>query len=496
MEQPLHRECVRLQELGELLQELQEGAALEASVYMVRVSTAHGKGSKACKPARRLMRTLARMGPQEGQRLLQSALKAVEAQVSACGADVSSAAFWWLNVVVLRQHLSSIKSPEWKRLVESLKGIEVATFQHVLSTLWEGLILPAVAVPLPVDNVGAALGQHSRTSSVSSAFGLLISQPSGGVPGGSVSRQREAALRGGEEVAVQRWLDLLDHSHKALAAARCNDVITLLEDQVMKQVLGRIDRMVHSSLLRGGSNAGGSGSGGRGGGSQRQGAETPDSDDAVRLLSEPFMPFKPGLVSFGVGMHLKMAATRLTQWAIETGHAEENTDPALLFPLTISCAAILLLPKEQLADPSTRKKVSPALHMREIISLLNRFEPDDFCSTVIEPGLMNILESQVRMARQGSGDMLPGSDRGGTFLDDSLMEEDYVELLRIGKEAAKALLSSGVVSTAMDADSDEELTDLEALEKQAHHGQQQQQAAGGSADLARFELLRQLWCQE
>lgn len=35
-------------------------------------------------------------------------------------------------------------------------------------------------------------------------------------------------------MAVQRWLDLLDLTHEALAASHCNDVAAFLKEQVRR----------------------------------------------------------------------------------------------------------------------------------------------------------------------------------------------------------------------------------------------------------------------
>mmetsp|Transcript_40245 Transcript_40245/g.95618 ORF Transcript_40245/g.95618 Transcript_40245/m.95618 type:complete len:448 (-) Transcript_40245:190-1533(-) len=444
----MHHTEKEILEITGLLEELQEGASLEASVYLARAGgTLLRRGGKnaACRPARRLLRTLWKRGPIDGPSTVLSALNAIETQVAGCGADVSCAAFWWHNVAVVRHEISG--APNLEQLLGRVKEVECRTFWHIFSAIWEGIFVPTVAARPPTE-----LNGLSRASSLS---GTASSAP---LPGAALPRQ-SAAGAGGEEVAVQRWLDLLDRANAALAAARCSGTPLTLEHQLMRRLLKRIDRAVYGALAAGG-----------GGG---------PSDDAALVLGEPYMPFRPSLVSFGVGMRIKMAATRFTQWADEAECIPEGTEPAEVFPCMASSAAVLMLPHERLADADVRAKLCPALSTRDLLSLLKRFIPDDFCTVEPDPGLIQALEAQVEMepcrsaALDGSVD---GSDEGALW---------DGEVLATGSSAAAELIGSGHMEAEADTESDEELDALaEMLEPQHKPGQE---------GLSRFQLLKHLW---
>eukprot|EP00873_Tetraselmis_striata_P044245 jgi/Tetstr1/464509/TSEL_009267.t1 len=420
--------------LAGMLAELQEGAVLEASVYLARAGNSQlqgGRRGQVCRPARRLLRTLHRLGPGDGQRVVASALRAVAAQVDGSGLDVSCAAFWWSNMLMLRYHLG--EDEDLAALADTAKAIEVSAFRKALATVWEGIILPSVVLAGQPASHGSAL--------------------SAGLPLGGAYRspplRSPAGPHAGEEVAIQRWLDLLDAGHRLLAGVHCDELTAQLEPEVMKQVLRRIDQLV------------------------------------------PYLPVKAGLVSFGVGLQLKLAMTRLLQWAIETGCSEEGTSTAELLPRMASAAALLMLPADQLADTATRARACPDLSMGDAHTLLARYEPDDFCPVAPEPGLLRILESQAReVERRGTADSL--SLRAGSLLggaDIEALEDGYPSdlLARVERLMPAAATSSDIITDPPNTDSDEELTSLEEIVDRRDPGM--------SAELQRFELLRHLWGQ-
>ncbi|CAL5224103.1 g6734 [Coccomyxa viridis] len=382
-------------QLERLQKELRTVAALEAAVYTARA----GKGSqrrikaRTCHaPARRLARTTISLGPDEGILFGLRAIRAVEAAAESAS-DVVGRAFWWSNCIQLRWMLwamshggsldseygqelgGSVDDFDWvmQVLVPPLRELEGYVFEQLLRQLWRNVLLEAT--------FGDTLAGASAAKPI--------------LP----SKHRQATR---EEQAVQRWLQALQGVQRALlpaASAATSGHVTLLKQKALTAILRRLDALLFGKLLGAAERRGSAGDLGL---EEGRGAFSDDWDsmlaDGNIALDPELLPFPRGRFSFGVGVNLKMAVSRWTNWAADVGLREENMgaeEGYMLFPCLRATADLLMMPKEVLTDRAIRAEVVPGLSLRRICQLLNRFLPDDFAPDPLPPGLLDALNNET-----------------------------------------------------------------------------------------------------
>ncbi|EFN59072.1 hypothetical protein CHLNCDRAFT_137813 [Chlorella variabilis] len=304
--------------------------------------------------------------------------------------------------------------------------------------------------PLQRSLLGAS---GSMRAQLSLAESVVLASPSDQLAGAADSLVVEALLhelRGVaalEEEALELWVQGLGAVEQAVRepyrpapAPRAH--LALLHRQLIVAVLRRLDTLLFRKLLvdegeglplrlpsMGGRDA------------FSRGAEADEvlggggDAAAVGLLEPALLPFARGALTFGTGVSLKMAVSRLNSWAADCGVKEERMPQARgrgagrstemsdyrLFPCLRATADLLMMPKQArssgravLADPQMRREVVPGLPLHRVCQLLERFEPDDNAPDPLPPGLLEALHSES-----------PRSDGGSTPSPTAKAEEEY-----------------------------------------------------------------------
>ncbi|KAK9805120.1 hypothetical protein WJX72_000185 [[Myrmecia] bisecta] len=449
--------------------ELRTIAALEASVYLARAGKGRARRVKVKSvhaPARRLARTTISLGPEEGIMFGLRAIRAVEAEADSCS-DIVGMAYWWSNCIQLRWMLwamchggalggdtesngdsnGGLGEFDWVMdvLVPPLRELEGYIFEQMFRHLWTSVLL-----------------EHANSE------GLPGSQQPVMVHGHKVSSQ---------ELAIQRWFESLQAVHRCLVPAQQSATsghVHLLKQKVIKAILRRLDSTLFDALVAGDELDGSPirrdvfSSGWKQQASHN--AFASNSSPALMPLDARLLPFPTGPLSFGVGVNLKMAVTRWTNWATDVGIKEERRsgeEGYALFPKLRATADLLMMPKEVLTDSSIRAEVVPGLSLRRICQLLVRFEPDDFAADPLPPGLLDTLHAETPPSE-------PSPSPTGK------LEAGYEP------PTEASLLAEGLiepVSLEMDDESDDELDALAEMYDHDHKGEGTQ----------RYVLLRELW---
>ncbi|KAL0019458.1 hypothetical protein WJX77_004963 [Trebouxia sp. C0004] len=457
-------------QIESMVRELRTAAALEASVYLARSGKGNARRVKARSvhaPARRLARTTISLGPDEGIAFGLRAVRAIEAAADGCS-DVIGMAYWWSNCIQLRwmlwamchggemsedgsiaEEASGMDEFDWvmKVLVPPLRELEVYIFERLFRYLWQKALLESVK-----------------------------REPSGG-PMFSPHMMTPTHKASQHEDAIQRWLDALQDTHRTLMPAKqsaTNGHVTLLKQKMLTVILRRVDSVLFEKLTAGDANAMSPSSrdvfssGWKNSGHQRN-ASTSSGAGAEAPLDPKLLPFSKGPLSFGVGVNLKMAVSRWTDWAHDAGVREEKgvLEGYSFFPQLRATADLLMMPKEVLTDRTIRAEVLPGLSLGRICSLLERFQPDDFAADPLPKGLLTSLHNET-----------PPSE----------VSPSAVGRLEAGYEppSESQLLADGLiepVSLEMDAESDDELDALSEMYDPENKGD----------GTYRYTLLRELW---
>ncbi|CAG9467193.1 unnamed protein product [Pedinophyceae sp. YPF-701] len=109
----------------------------------------------------------------------------------------------------------------------------------------------------------------------------------------------------------------------------------------------------------------------------------PDYQAAASKLPE--LP-KDGALTFGWGMESKMGLSTVLE-AVGADPAAGNS----VLPLMRSVADLLMVPKDLLADPSTRREVCPHLTTDQVAAVLERYHPDCYCADPVDPGILDAI---------------------------------------------------------------------------------------------------------
>ncbi|DBA70289.1 TPA: hypothetical protein ACH3X2_011717 [Trebouxia sp. C0005] len=461
-------------QIESMVRELRTAAALEASVYLARSGKGNARRVKARSvhaPARRLARTTISLGPDEGIAFGLRAVRAIEAAADGCS-DVIGMAYWWSNCIQLRwmlwamchggemtedgsmaEEASGMDEFDWvmKVLVPPLRELEVYIFERLFRYLWQKALLESVK-----------------------------REPSGG-PMFSPHMMTPTHKASQHEDAIQRWLDALQDTHRTLMPAKqsaTNGHVTLLKQKMLTAILRRVDSVLFEKLTAGDPGAMSPSSrdvfssGWKNSGHHRN-ASTSSAAGSVAGAEAPLdpklLPFSKGPLSFGVGVNLKMAVSRWTDWAHDAGVREEKgvLEGYSFFPQLRATADLLMMPKEVLTDRTIRAEVLPGLSLGRICALLERFQPDDFAADPLPRGLLTSLHNET-----------PPSE----------VSPSAVGRLEAGYEppSESQLLADGLiepVSLEMDVESDDELDALSEMYDPENKGD----------GTHRYTLLRELW---
>lgn len=434
--------------------ELLMAAASEMAVHMARPVAGNSKRAEraAHAAARRLVRTMVCLGPQQGPVFGNHVLRLISSHIDCGSTDLATLAFWWTNLAhmraLLHQCTSTATMPQQvsDSIMSQVLHLERAAFDAVVNFLWEGVLLPSVT------DAGAG-GARSAAATA-------------------------ASKRAQQEAAIKRWLEGLRLASNRLVAVyavppnprvgRTGGVpghVPQLRQQALLQCLKRVDALLFHHLVC-------------------QPGKTPvdlmaDYDPEHTVwgatgatpppLEETSLPFQRGLLTFGSGMSVKMTVTRLQQWAtVEGGLADAGTvagTPPSLFPLLRAAADLLMMPKELLMEQTIRRDVCQALSIRSMLHILQAFAPDEYAPDAISPDILRTLQDEeLRWA-------------GGrpALTDLSVPYRPPME------EALLLKTNSGTEpGIEYDADSEDELVGFGAMAAP--------QNAGG-----RFRLLHELW---
>lgn len=106
-------------------------------------------------------------------------------------------------------------------------------------------------------------------------------------------------------------------------------------------------------------------------------------------------------------MHLKMAVTRWSEWAIESNMKEpqHTGDPGQsFFPSLKASGDLLMMPKELLTDASVRGELFAALSIRSMCILLEKFQPDEFAPDPVNPEILRSLTTRLGDVKDSATD--------------------------------------------------------------------------------------------
>ncbi|KAI3433675.1 hypothetical protein D9Q98_003484 [Chlorella vulgaris] len=451
------------------------------------------------------------LGPQASQQPVSPTTAATAAYAAAAAAEVSRGAV--------------VNGLEWMQaLLPELRELEAWLFGEMVKFLWWRVLLRRVKT--------AVLRTRSSTSGGGSATASMMGP---GIGGSNVNGLSRPSSRSGpapwattlstgtevkspssvqgtprsfeseEEAALHRWVQGLWAVERVardplrpIPAPRAH--LALLHRQLISAVLRRLDTLLFRRLLM---DEGGDplsqrlSSMGSGHDAFSRSAEADEvlgsgaEAAAAGLLEPDLLPFPRGPLTFGTGVSLKMAVSRLNSWAADCGVKEERLPQAgrstemsdyRLFPCLRATADLLMMPKEVLADPQMRREVVPGLPLHRVCQLLERFQPDE---NAPDPLLPDLLESLQRES--------PRSDGASTPSPTAKAEGEYA------LPDERTLLAEGVIEPMgleMDEESDEELEALASIHTRSgfsHLSPASSGAAGEHLRAQRFALLRGLW---
>uniref|UniRef100_A0A383VEV2 C2 NT-type domain-containing protein n=1 Tax=Tetradesmus obliquus TaxID=3088 RepID=A0A383VEV2_TETOB len=474
----------QLDDVSSLQDELLMSAAVEFAIYNAQRPLLPGRlpSRSVHAPARRIARTLVCLGRQDGLPFGQLALRQLSACVVAGRSDIRGLATWWSNAVHLRGFLQSLNLAlaeaageeggprHWaaEAFVPRLLQQEKFIFDELVSYVWTHTFVPAVAA------------SRARPANAALAAGVV--------------------KRSGQEAALRKWLGALEAVSSQLKGLGREGHTSTLRHQVLLEVMKRMDTLIFHFLITPPSDSnseGGSSSNAGAGGPLSPGESSAASRDSgspshaaaasSQVLHDPLNPnmpmlddsmlfFQRGVLTFGTGMHLKMACTRFQQWAFGEGGMREiwanlPAQGQSLFPLLRSTSDLLMMPKDLLLEEGIRSDMCENLALPTLVFMLNRFQPDDFSREGIPYEVLGALRQQA-----GGADVSvpPRLQVEGECTYYSPTDDMAMEKVEVGEEPG----------LEYDADSEDELDALGGLCGEP--------SAGLPLPL-RFKLLHNLW---
>eukprot|EP00877_Chromochloris_zofingiensis_P005908 jgi/Chrzof1/1570/Cz10g12240.t1 len=458
-----------LDDTSALQDELLIAAAVEFGVYNGSRALLPGRapGRVIHSPARRIARTLVCLGRQDGLPFGHLALRHIEASVVGHRSDVQQLAYWWTNCCHLRGFLQSLNlaMPQdgvdgevqlhWapRTFVPKLLAQEKFIFDELVSYMWTHTLVPHVAA--------------SRAKA-----------PQNALTGTSFNK------RAGHEAALRKWLESFELVNAQLKAVGRYGHVSTLRQQVLLELLKRVDVLLFHYLLTVPAPDGEPLSepatpvSGRSGPSDGPAPLMDPRHPNMPVLDENMLFFTRGLLTFGAGMNLKMACTRFQQWSFGEGGLREiwaqlPEQGQSLFPYLKGAADLLMMPKDLLLDEGIREDMCANLPFSTVVFIANRFQADDFAHDGIPGDVLAALRSEASGA--GVDYNRPPDievEAEGTYY--SPTDDMVMEKVEVGEEPG----------LEYDADSEDELDALGALNSDPEVGIQKP---------LRFKLLHNLW---
>ncbi|KAF8057725.1 hypothetical protein HT031_005909 [Scenedesmus sp. PABB004] len=490
----VHDVAPQLDDVTHLQDELLMAAAAEFAIYNAQRALLPGRSAARSvhAPARRIARTLVCLGRQDGLPFGLLALRQVSASVVAGRGDIGGLAFWWTNSVHLRGFLQSLNlalasaadddddAPRhWAaaELVPRLLQQEKFIFDELVSYVWTHTFVPAVAA------------SRARPASMALAAGVV--------------------KRAGQEAAMRKWIAALEAVAAQLRGLGREGHVSTLRHQVLLEVLKRMDVLIFHCLLApppgsdDGSSSGGAplpSPGASGGGWGAGDGPGPSPRPGAGVLFDPLNPNMPvlddsmlffgrGALSFGTGMHLKMAATRFQQWAFGEGGMREiwanlPAQGQSLFPLLRATSDLLMMPKDLLLEPGIREDMCDNLPLGTLVYMLTRFAPDDFSREGIPFEVLAALRAEAADAAPRGGDPAALAAALGTGPPRLVVEAECTYYSPTDDMAMEKVEVGEEPGLEYDADSEDELDALGGLCADT---------TCGTGPPLRFKLLHNLW---
>ncbi|KAI8463417.1 MAG: hypothetical protein J3K34DRAFT_444097 [Monoraphidium minutum] len=283
-----------------------------------------------------------------------------------------------LNLVMPQGEGAADVQMHWaaQTFVPRLLGQEKFIFDELVSYVWTHTLVPKVG--------GCPLALSSLLDGGDRARARAPSGPS-------------LNKRGAHEAALRKWLEAVEAANAQLTGLGRDGHTNTLRQQVLLELMKRIDALLFYYLVN------------------PDASNSPDlSDDTpggvvmdarnpnMPVLDESMLFFGRGVLTFGTGMQLKMACTRLQQWAFGEGGlrdiwAQLPEQGQALFRLLKGASDLLMMPKDMLLDDEIRED-TVALPVGTVAYICSRFAPDDYAPDRISPQVTAALQRAATMA--------------------------------------------------------------------------------------------------
>ncbi|XP_019176710.1 PREDICTED: uncharacterized protein LOC109172030 [Ipomoea nil] len=510
-----------------LEEELREAAAVEVSLYSI-VAEHVSSSNKVHAPARRLSRLYFHACKVKSQTkqasCARTAVSGLALVSKACGNDVPRLTFWLSNTIMLRAIVSqaaadtvdknrpNIGSPgdktgdkgryseqncefdytnEGRKSVTNeqtdwgdrdvftlaLEQVEAWIFSRIVESVWWQIFIPHM----------------QRTVAKTS--------------GGSVSSNCKKGTRhgfGDEEpgsFSIDLWEKAFRDACERLCPVRAEGhecgCLSMLAKMVMEQLVSRLDVAMFNAILR-------------------VSADEMPTDPVSDPISNPkVLPIPVGKLSFGAGAQLKNAVGNWSRWLSDLFETEDNEFPdssnTMLvedkqheshkpFRLLNALSDLMMLPFEMLADPLTRKEVSPLFSPSLIKIILSLYVPDEFSPHPVPEEVFVALDSEDDMdASSDSFTMVPCTATPTVYSPPTaasvtrFMGESGTQSL--ARSASSVLKKSYTSDDELD-EVDSPLTSIIADRSRGcptSTNMKWTPGVKGGRNLIRYQLLRELW---
>lgn len=472
-----------------LERELHNVAALEHSVYNLGWKSNSGSDIYATKSltnlqssSRRIARTILMLGKEEGVAFGLEACKAIRNSALGSSNDISHLSFWWSTAIMLRFSFwclatggstnQRVEGTHLRWIQDSLdpayRDLEEMVFHLICDYLWK-------ITERCLSNSNEALNSHSQSPKTGSnkPFGTKLAKSLMKIHlpldrkhnlerenSKQVDNQNfESSMAGAVEECLSylEELDMFLRSDAVLVPSRLH---SLFRKFVMANIVERMDEEILASLLFNGNKG--------------------HKEDKM-----PAMDISPKSLSFESGVALKMNASRMSSWCIQSGiykggfelmesdvawneksdSCNEEKSKEIPFRRMRGLADLIMAPKASLLDPEVRKTVAFSLKPSDIYVGLKMYSPDHGTkSDKVPESLLHEIKSEIASSNR-TGIKLRSDGRWSHYWPPSetfLLEESLIEPLMLD----------------LSTESEDELEELE----ERHSGQ-----------VNRFALLHQLW---
>ncbi|KAL3629104.1 hypothetical protein CASFOL_026326 [Castilleja foliolosa] len=353
--------------------ELMEVAAIEFSLYSVVAE--HGCSmSKVHAPARRLSRLHFQNSNQHKRgTAAKSIASGLVLVAKACGNDVPRLTFWLSNSMVLRVIVN--KNGKKKSSPALTKRITRGALTNTLSD-WDN--------PL---TFGAALERVEEWifSRIIESLWWQVFTPHMQSRSGAAKALRKSSQS--NQFSLQLWKKAFGDACERICPVRAEGhncgCLSVLSKLIMDQLIARLDVSMFNAILR-------------------------ESDDEIPTnpIDDPIsdaavLPIQTGRASFGAGALLKNAVGNWSRWLTDRFGIDDDdflaneNNSNKSFSLLNALSDLMMLPKDMLLSPTTRKEVCPSFGPSLIRRILNNFVPDEFCPDPIPGAILESLDSEL-----------------------------------------------------------------------------------------------------